>query len=127
MPKLNATMQAQYEKALARGHEEGVEVQGRWTDREGYASFLVYSPRSEKFYTLKQSGHALVCSCVAQGYCKHRAIVREFLLDPSAKLATSSTPQAVSDEARERIDWYGMSRDERAAWIFANTTSTSAK
>jgi hypothetical protein len=70
-----AAMQATYEKALQRAHDENLEV----TLLESWGAHVA-NPAHDGYYTVRFQKYTTSCNCPAgqRGiYCKHRSIVHE--------------------------------------------------
>jgi hypothetical protein len=131
MAAISDAMEVQYNKALVRAQAENIFV--RRLSVNSVNSWIATNPTSKQQYLVTQRGAALECSCPAGqngNYCKHRAAVRFYVVCKNeratkqlAKLQAEreETQRAAEELAeQERLNWMGMSRNERAAWLLAN-------
>ncbi len=86
-----------YERALQRAHEERLVVSEPY-QVNGYRSWTVRHPapsRNGSFVRFDEQAHALTCTCEAGlhgRYCKHRAAVREWLIEEREREARRTQP-----------------------------------
>ena len=119
MASATVNMQATYAKALERAHSEGIKIVARGTRRDGVHVVYVSSSRNEAAaYEVAVYATHLHCDCPAQGYCQHRAIVREDMakrLAAKVEATAKAAERALATPTREPVR--GIN-DTRAFSIF---------
>ncbi len=104
-----------FEAALARAKEQGVLIAGEGVTNPGnaagapqYPFWTVSSSQDrDKYYMVTRRGEHLTCTCKAgqEGvYCKHRALVTNYLIVTARRMEATERAIAAEQEAQDAAD-----------------------